>query len=304
MKIVRVIGLTLLAGCLTACSISTENTIVIGSKNFTEQVILTELLAQHIENRTGLTVIRKANLGGTFICHTALLAGDIDLYVEYTGTALTAILKQEPTGDPEEVYRRVKQAYAEQFQADWLSPLGFNDTFAIIVRQKDAEELGLKTISDIAPLAPEWQPGFSYEFAERPDGFKGMVETYGLKFTKIPKTMEIGLLYRAVRDGQVDIIAGNSTDGVIGPLGLVILEDDKHYFPPYYAVPVVRQATLAKYPELQAVLEELAGKINEDEMRRMNLAHDAEGADLKELAREFLASKGLTQEILRAAPSE
>lgn len=265
--------------------------IVIGSKNFSEQVLLAELVAQHLEARMGVPVERKVNLGGTLICHQALRAGKIDLYVEYTGTALTAILDQKPSGDPAEVYRRVKEAYAQQFDLEWTEPLGFNNTFAIVVRGEDARRLGLKTISDAAAHAPEWRAGFGYEFMERPDGFAGLARTYGLQFGQPPRTMELGLLYRALKEKQVDFVAGNSTDGVIAALDLVVLEDDRKYFPPYEAAPVVRRATLARHPELRGALAELGGKIDEEEMRRMNAAVDGEKRDPKEVAREFLAAE-------------
>jgi len=288
-------GAWLLLGSLGlfGCSADDGRTIVIGSKNFTEQLVLAELVAQHIEARTDLRVKRKVNLGGTFICHHALTAGELDLYVEYTGTALLAILKGELLRDPGEVYRRVQADYREQFGVEWLEPFGFNDTFAIIVRREDAERLGLKTISDLKGPAPKWRIGFSYEFADRADGFRGLAEMYGLRFQGFPRNMEIALLYRAVAAGQVDVVAGNSTDGIIDALDLVILEDDLGYFPPYYAAPVVRQDTLEQHPELEAVLSELGGLINEEEMRRLNYAVDGEGKDLKETVRVFLQSKGL-----------
>ncbi len=272
---------------------SGEKRIVIGSKNFSEQVLLAELVAQHIEARTGIPVERKANLGGTLICHQALTSGGIDLYVEYTGTALTAILDDKPLSDPAEVYRRVKEQYARKFDLEWTEPLGFNNTFAIIVRGEDARRFGLRTISDVAAQAPKWRAGFGYEFMERPDGFSGLASTYGLKFGQPPRTMELGLIYRALADKQVDLVAGNSTDGVISALDLVVLEDDRHYFPPYEAAPVVRRATLERYPKLRAALAELGGKIDEEEMRRMNAAVDGEKRDPKEVAREFLAAEGL-----------
>ena len=281
--------LILMTALTAACDSSAERPVVIGSKNFTEQVILAELLAQQIENRTGLPVDRRVNLGGTFICHQALRAGDLDLYVEYTGTALTAILKEQPVFDPDEVYRRVKKAYSERFDLHWGAPLGFSNTFAMIVREEDARSLALKTISDIAPRAADWRIGFSYEFAERADGFPGLVRTYGLQFAGQPSTMELGLLYRALRAEHVDIIAGNSTDGLIEALDLVVLEDDHRYFPPYEAAPVVRVETLARRPEVGLALEELAGAITEESMRRMNYAVDGEKRDVAEVAREFLA---------------
>jgi glycine betaine/choline ABC-type transport system substrate-binding protein len=265
--------------------------IVIGSKNFSEQVLLAELVAQHLEARMGVPIERKVNLGGTLICHQALRAGKIDLYVEYTGTALTAILDQKPSGDPAEVYRRVKEIYAQQFDLEWTEPLGFNNTFAIVVRGEDARRLGLKTISDAAAHAPEWRAGFGYEFMERPDGFAGLARTYGLQFGQPPRTMELGLLYRALKEKQVDFVAGNSTDGVIAALDLVVLEDDRKSFPPYEAAPVVRRATLARHPNLRGALAELGGKIDEVEMRRMNAAVDGEKRDPRQVAREFLAAE-------------
>ena len=278
---------------LAACSPPGRGRISIGAKNFTEQLILAELVAQHLEARTGLTVVRRSNLGGTLICHQALKAGEIDLYVEYTGTALTAILDQKPSGDPGEVYRRVKEAYGEQFDLEWTEPLGFNDTFAIVVRGEDARRYGLKTISDAAPRTPEWRAGFGYEFMERPDGFAGLAATYGLAFGQPPRTMELGLLYRALVEKQVDLVAGNSTDGVIAANDLVVLADDRRYFPPYEAAPVVRRAALARHPALRAALAELGGKIDEAAMRAMNAAVDGEHRDPKEVAQEFLAGAGL-----------
>ncbi len=270
-----------------------ERPIVIGSKNFTEQIVLAELLAQHIESRTGKKVERRLNLGGTLLCHQALRAGEIDLYVEYTGTALTAVLGETPSTNPEEVYRRVKTAYAARFGLEVAEPLGFNNTFAIVVRGEDARQDRLKTISDIVPHARGWRAGFGYEFMERPDGFRGLVETYHLRFAGPPRIMDLGLLYRALEQKQVDIVAGNSTDGVIPALDLVVLEDDRHYFPPYQAVPIVRQEILERYPALRAALHELAGRFSEDDMRRLNYAVDGQHRDVKEVAGAFLRTKGL-----------
>ncbi|MFQ5662903.1 MAG: glycine betaine ABC transporter substrate-binding protein [Terriglobia bacterium] len=285
----------LLAGALaalTACQSGREGRVVIGSKNFTEQIILAELLAQHIEAHTGLAVERRFNLGGTLIAHQAIRAGEIDLYVEYTGTALTAILEQEPSHDPNEVYRRVRREYARRFGLEWTEPLGFNNTFAIVVRGEDARRLNLKTISDAAPYTPEWRAGFGYEFMERPDGFAGLAETYGLRFGSPPRTMELGLLYRALEEKQVDMVAGNSTDGVIAAHDLVVLADDRRYFPPYDAAPVVRRETFERHPRLRAALRELGGKISEEEMRRLNFAVEGEGGDVKQVVRDFRRAKG------------
>src|SRR3984957_5215828 len=235
---------------VTGCS-AHSNRIVIGSKNFTEQLILGELFAQIIESRAHLPVERRFYLAGTFICHQAILAGRIDIYPEYTGTALTAVLKQPPSANKEEVYRQVKGAYENQFHLTLGPPLGFDDTFAIVVRGDDARALHLQTLSQAATFTPHWRAGFGYEFMERPDGYKGLVASYGLRFAEPPRVMDLGLLTRALKEHQVDIIAGNMTDGLIPVLDLFVLEDDKHYFPPYEAVPIVRQQILAQHPELK-----------------------------------------------------
>lgn len=279
--------LLLAAGCSDRTS-----RIVVGSKNFTEQVLLAELLAQEIEAKLGLRAERRVNLGGTLICHEAVVAGQIDLYVEYTGTALTAILHLEPSGSAAEVLARVRQEYRRRFGLEVLDPLGFGNTFAMVVRGEDARRLGLRTISDAVPYARTWRAGFGYEFMERPDGYRGLAETYGLEFGAPPRVMDLGLLYRALLERQVDIVAGNSTDGVIAALDLVVLEDDRHYFPPYEAVPVVNRAALERHPELRRVLAGFAGKISADEMRRMNYAVDGEQRDAAEVVREFRRRKG------------
>lgn len=265
--------------------------LVVASKNFTEQSLLGELLAQHLESRTGARVERRFYLGGTYICHQALLSGRVDLYVEYTGTALAAVLKEAPGGTPVEVYQRVKKGYGDRFGLEVTEPLGFNNTFAIVIRGEDARRLSLKTLSQTAAHTPQWRAGFGYEFIERPDGYAGLVRTYGLQFAAAPRVMDLGLLYRALRDRQVDLVAGNSTDGLIGALDLAVLEDDRNYFPPYEAVPVVRREALEKYPKLREALAELSHSIPEEEMRRMNYALDGEHRDLTEVAREFLARR-------------
>src|SRR6267142_2586755 len=206
---------------LSACHKPPKSRITIGSKFFTEQVILAELLAQHIEAKTGIPVERKTNLGGTLLVHKALEAGQLDLYVEYTGTALTAVLNESPQGDSAAVYHRVKQLYSERFHFEVTEPLGFENTFAMVIRGDDAKNLHLQEISDIAPLAPKWRVGVGYEFLERPDGFRGWSSRYNLHFSETPKVMDLGLIYRALVDHQVDIVAGNSTDGLIDSLGLV-----------------------------------------------------------------------------------
>ena len=278
---------------VAACRQPPQSKITIGSKFFTEQVVLAELLAQHIEARTGIPVIRKTNLGGTLLVHKALLAGELDLYVEYTGTALTAVLNESPRGDSNTVYNRVKQLYADRFHLEVTEPLGFENTFAMVIRGDDAEKLHLQKISDIAPFAPKWRAGVGYEFLERPDGFPGLTKNYDLHFGGSPKVMDLGLIYRVLVDHQVDIVAGNSTDGLIDALGLVALADDRHYFPPYDAVPIVRQSTLARFPQLRGALAYLGGKLSAADIRRLNYAVDAQRQDAAAVVRAFRQSKGL-----------
>lgn len=278
---------------LCGCRARHHEKLVIGSKFFTEQVVLGELLAQHIEARTGIPVVRKSNLGGTLLVQKALLAGDLDLYVEYTGTGLTAVLGEKPQGDSAAVYRRVKQEYAKRFNLEVTEPLGFENTFAMVIRGEDARRFHLQKTSDIIPLAPHWKIGVGYEFVERPDGFTGWAQRYGLRFAEAPEEMDLGLLYRALAEKQVDIVAGNSTDGIIAARDLLILQDDRHYFPPYDAVPIVRQDALARFPGLRAALADLGGKISADEMRRLNYEVDGEQRDVAAVVRAFRRQKGL-----------
>jgi osmoprotectant transport system substrate-binding protein len=286
----------------SACHNAPPSRITVGSKFFTEQVILAELLAQHIEAKTGIPVVRKTNLGGTLLVHKALLAGDLDLYVEYTGTALATVLKESPKlagdGAPSDdyaksVYNRVKQLYAERFHLEVTEPLGFENTFALVIRGEDAKKLNLQRISDLTPIAGKWRAGVGYEFLERPDGFPGLSARYGLHFAETPKVMDLGLIYRALVDHQVDVVAGNSTDGLIDALGLVALVDDRHYFPPYDAVPIVRQSTLVQFQGLRAALADLGGKLSASDIRRLNYAVDAQHQDAAAVVRQFRDTKGL-----------
>ena len=285
----------LIFSCFTAaCHKPTQPHLTIGSKFFTEQVILAELLAQHIESRTNIPVDRKTNLGGTLLVHKALLSGDLDLYVEYTGTALTAVLNESPGADNSTtIYNRVKQQYSQRFNLDVTEPLGFENTFAMVVRGSDAQNLQLRTMSDLAAIAPKWRAGVGYEFLERPDGFPGWSMRYNLHFAAQPSVMDLGLLYRALLDHQVDIVAGNSTDGLIDSLHLVALEDDRHYFPPYDAVPIVRHAALEKFPQLRAALADLSGKLTAAEMRHLNAQVDADQREVAAVVRAFRATKNL-----------
>jgi glycine betaine/choline ABC-type transport system substrate-binding protein len=277
-----------LAGCRAR-----QNTVVAGSKNFTEQIILAELLAQQIEAHTSLRLDRRLNLGGTLICHRAMLAGQMDFYVEYTGTALTAVLNEPSSNDTEAVYRKVRDAYRDRFGFEVGPPLGFNNTFAIVVRSEDAQRLKLRTISDLVPHAAQWRAGFGYEFMERSDGYPGLARAYGLKFAAAPSIMDLGLLYRALMEHQVDVVAGSSTDGLITALGMVVLEDDRHYFPPYQAVTILRGGALRQHPELQGALDVLGGKISDAEMRQMNYTVDAGQRDPVAVAREFRRTRSL-----------
>jgi len=286
---VTVLSLTLLVNC----GPPRADRIVIGSKNFTEQLILGEIFAQQIENKTHLPVERRFYLAGTYICQQAILGGRIDIYPEYTGTALTAVLKESPQNSREDVYNQVKSEYAKRFNLVAGPPLGFNDTFAIEIRGDDAKRLHLTNISEAAAYTPQWRAGFGYEFMERPDGYKGFVTTYGLRFAEQPRIMDLGLLTRALVNRQVDLIAGNATDGLIPTLNLYVLEDDRHYFPPYEAVPIIRQEVLSHHPEVGVALDQLAGKISDEDMRQLNYAVDGQHRDVKEVAGEFLRKKGL-----------
>ena len=267
--------------------------IVVGSKNFTEQLVLGEMFAQIIEARAHLEVERRFYLAGTFICHQAILAGRIDLYPEYTGTALTAVLKEPPGRDKQEVYRRVKQGYESRFGLTLGPPLGFDDTFAIVIRGEDARKLNLHTISQAAAYTPRWRAGFGYEFMERPDGYKGLVAAYGLRFAEAPRIMDLGLITRALKEHQVDLIAGNNTDGLIPALDLFVLEDDRHYFPPYEGVAIIRQELLKLHPEVGVALNALAGAMSDQDVRRLNYAVDGEHKDVAVVVRDFLRERKL-----------
>jgi osmoprotectant transport system substrate-binding protein len=278
---------------LTACAPPRPDHPVIGAKNFTEQVVLGELLAQEIEAKSGLKVERRFYLAGSYICQQALVAGRIDGYVEYTGTALTAVLKQPLQRDPQAVLDTVRRLYASRYNIVVGAPLGFENTFAMVIRGADARALHLTTLSQATRYAPEWRLGVGYEFEQRPDGLPGLSAAYGLRFAAAPRTMDLGLLYRALNARQVDIIAANSTDGPIQALGLTALEDDKHYFPPYQAVPLVRAEALKRWPQMQTALDSLAGKITADDMRAMNEAIDAQHRDTADVVKEFRIRKGL-----------
>ena len=282
----------LIASCKPTSNGGGGGDIVVASKGFTEQDILSELLAQQIEATTHLKV-NRLRFNSALVTHQAITTGKIDAYVEYTGTAFTVILKQKVINDPKVVYEKLKQAYAQKFNLEVMEPLGFEDTFAMIVRGEDARRYNIQTLSQAAQYTPQWRGGFGYEFIEREDGFPGLAKTYGLRFAQSPRVMDLGLIYRAILQKQVDIINGNSTDGQISRLGLVVLKDDLHYFPPYEASPIVRQETLKKYPKLRQAIAQLVGKISADEMRRLNYLVEGEFRDVKEVVREFRLKSGL-----------
>jgi glycine betaine/choline ABC-type transport system substrate-binding protein len=268
-----------------------DRPLVVGSKNFTEQVILGEMIALMLEEE-GLSVDRKLNLGGSFICHNALTTGQMDVYVEYTGTALTAILKEDVVHDPAEVYRRVTEEYERRFGLAWGAPLGFNNTYALAMRSEEASRLGIRAISDLADHQDAIRTGFGHEFLEREDGFRGLVQAYNLEFAVPPGGMELGLIYRALMEDEVDLIAGSSTDALIEKFGLVVLEDDRSFFPPYYAAPVYRPEAAQNHPALGKVIQKLGGQIDEATIRKLNLAVEGERRSERQVVIDFLAEKG------------
>jgi osmoprotectant transport system substrate-binding protein len=282
----RLLSTILFSGTLAACR--PQHALVVGSKNFTESVILGEIIAQQLE-RHGIPVVRKPYLGGTFVCHRAIIAGQLDIYVEYTGTAYSAILKLPASSDAAHVRQVVDSAYRARWRLVWTKPFGFDNTFAMLIRRHDAERLGISTLSQAVPYARAWRPAFGYEFVERDDGYRGLLKTYGLKFATSPATMDLGLTYRVLADDKADIIAGNSTDGQIAALHLFQLQDDRHYFPPYEAAPVVRQDVFIRYPKARAALGDLGGTITDDQMRALNYQVDVAHRTVADVARAFLS---------------
>ena len=287
------VGTLLAAIGLTACAPPRSSRIVIGAKNFTEQTVVGELLAQEIEALGGGRVDRRFYLAGSYICQQALVGGRIDAYIEYTGTALTAILKQPVDRDAASVVRTITRLYAQRYHILVGPSLGFNDTFAMVIRSDDPTAQGISTLSQAVPAAKQWRLGVGYEFEERPDGLHGMQTAYHLQFAGAPRVMDLGLLYRSLAAHQVEIVAGNSTDGPIQALHLRVLADDLHYFPPYQAVPLVREQSLAQHPVIGRAVQRLAGQVSEPEIRAMNDAIDREHRDVGEVVREFRTKKGL-----------
>jgi glycine betaine/choline ABC-type transport system substrate-binding protein len=278
-----------LALSLSGAGCSSKPHVVVGSKNFTEQVILGEIVAQQIERRLNIPVEHKLDLGGTLIAHEALKNGGIDLYPEYTGTALTAVLKQPVVKDAKEAFEKVATGY-KAWSIEWLPPFGFNNSFAMVVRSDLARERNLKTLSDAARSPQLWHFGVGYEFAQRPDGLTGLVQTYGLRLEGAPVTMDLGLLYPALESKKIDMAAANATDGMLAHPQFTVLEDDKHYFPPYECAIAVRSDTMARIPGLRDALTALSGRISNQTMRRMNELVDVEHKPVPDVARDFLNS--------------
>jgi len=282
----------LLIGTVSGCGGDGADKITVGSQNYTENILLGEIMAQLIDNKTDLKVERKLNLGGTLVAWEALKKGDLDLYPEYTGTALMAILKKEVMYDADEVYNLVQKEYNEQFQVKWLKPFGFNNTYATAVTREMAEKYNLVKTSDLKPYAKDLVFCAEQEFFNRDDGYDGFVKTYNLQF-KDKRAVETALKYQAVAEGKVQVIDAFSTDGELVTYDMVILEDDKGFFPPYHGAPIIRMDTLEKYPELEEVLNLLAGQISDTEMQQLNYQVKEQKKDAAEVATKFLQDKGL-----------
>jgi osmoprotectant transport system substrate-binding protein len=287
-KLTCMLGLLSLLSLLLNVGCSGPRPLTVGSKNLTEQIILGEIVAQQLERRLQIKVDRKLDLGGTLLAQQALQSGAIDLYPEYTGTALTAVLKLPPISDPAATLDRVRAEYRKRWNLEWLDPLGFNNTFAMVVRGPQARAEGLETLSDAARRKQGWRLGVGYEFLQRPDGLPGLLQTYHLPLDGNPKSMDLGLLYSALQQKQVDMAAANATDGMLAVLDVKVLRDDKSYFPPYQAALIVRQQSLSAYPGLRAALDQLAGKLTDAAMRKLNYQVDGKHRPVAEVARELL----------------
>lgn len=279
---------------LTLCGCSgTKHPIRVGSKNFTEQVVLGEIIAQHVEHRLHQPVERRLNLGGTLLAHESLKSREIDLYPEYTGTALAAILKDETAGhDSSEVLGRVRSAYLKSFQVEWLDPLGIDNGFAMVIGGPEARAKNLETLTDAAKQ-PGWSLGVGYEFEQRADGLGALNAAYHPRWIGSPKSMDLGLLYKALEQGQVTMIAANATDGLLSKMDLKVLQDDKHAFPPYQVCIAVRQDTMNDAPGLREALMELSGKFTNARMQQLNYQVDVNHQPVSEVAAEFLKQAGL-----------
>ena len=291
MKTLLVVVVLALAISLTGCW--GGETVVIGSKDFSENITLGEMFAQLIEAHTDIKVTRKLNMGGTFVCFEAIKNGDIDIYPEYTGTALTAQLKMDVISDPDEAYRVVAEEFDRQFGVKWLEPLGLNNTYTLAVTDEVYQKYGIETFSDLVKVSKDLVFGAEHEFFDRQDGYDGLVAMYGFTFKGEPKKMNASLKYQAIGSGDIDVTDAFATDGPIKQYNLKVLEDDKGFFPPYYAAPIIRKDTLQDHPELEEVLNQLAGLVDDPTMTELNYQVDVEGKDVEVVVREFLQSKGL-----------
>ena len=279
--------LAVFAGC------TAQKSVTIGSKDFGENIVLGEMFAQLIEAKTDIKVNRKLNMGGTFVNFEAIQKGDIDIYPEYTGTGLTAQLKIDVISDPDEAYRVVSEEFQKQFKITWLKPFGFNNTYTLAVTDAVYRQYGVETYSDLAAVAQNLVFGAEHEFFNRQDGFDGLVALYGMTFKGEPKKMNVSLKYQAIGNGDMDVTDAFATDGPIRQYNLKVLRDDKGFFPPYYAAPIIRTETLNKYPELENVLNALGGLIDDAAMTELNYKIDVEGQAVEAVAKDFLQGKGL-----------
>ncbi len=289
---IMIAALLVMTLALSGCG-GDKKSVVIGSKDFSESIILGEMFAQLIENNTDIEVVRKLNMGGTFVCFEAIKNGDIDIYPEYTGTGLTAQLKMDVITDSEEAYRVVAEEFNKQFNIKWLSPLGLNNTYTLAVTQEVVEEYGVETFSDLAAVSEDLIFGAEHEFFNRQDGFEGLVDAYGMEFAGEPKKMQVALKYQAIGNGDMDVTDAFATDGQIIQYNLKILEDDKGFFPPYYVAPIVKNETLEQFPELEGVLDMLAGLVDDATMTELNYRVDVEGESVENVATDFLINAGL-----------
>jgi len=291
LKSVASIGLGVLVA-LTAATSGFAQTVKIGSKNFTEQFVVAEIYAQALE-KAGITVERRLNLGATLIAHSALTSGEIDLYPEYTGTALAAVVKGDLSGSADKIYKDVKDYYEKNLQLTLLDPTQINNGYAIITLPETAEKYKLKTLTDLGPASKELSFGAEGGFGERKDGLPGLKQVYGIEFKDFRIFAKLGIRYSALTSKNIDVSYGFSTDWQIADSGLVVLDDDKHLFPPYYLVPVVRQDALAKNPKIAEVLNKVSPLLTNEIMRDLNAAVERDKKEPKEVAAEFLKEKGI-----------
>lgn len=274
-------------------SSGSNSPIVVGSKSFTENILIGNMMYDLLKaNLKGVTIDNKSNLGGTMVPWNAIQSGQLDMYCEYTGTGLVDILKQPVVNNPDAAYQAVKQAYPTKFKIDWMQPLGFNDTYAIAVPASVAKQYNLKKVSDLSAVASKLVFGAEPEYFSRPDGYPGLLKTYGLQFSG-KKELNVGLKYQAVAGGQVQVIDVFSTDGNLIKYNLTVLDDDKHFFPPYYAAPIVREAVLKAHPEVSTILNKMAGKLDNNSMQKLNYQVDVEHKSADDVAKQFLIAQGL-----------